>query len=260
MLWFFFGFIWAVLYAFTLKKKNLLLEIKKHYKVLVLFSLTNAIGNVAYFYSVNILGSSVTTFLDKMDLFYAFLFGIFLLGEKYNMKETLGLILAFVGVLLLTYSKDHIEVFAAIVYLVSLVIYTYGFVIIKKNIEKVDSFSFMFVRTIIIFLVSASLTFSTGSYLQPTGLGLYLVIIVPLFTAVIAQDFNYKALKYVDVSKATIVKNVGPFLVMLWSFLFFNEVLSPQRLLGGIIIIAGVTMIILFRKKKENIETVSDSV
>ena len=250
MFWFLSASLWTLLVAILLKKKNLIKEIKKNFKILIFFSITNTIGILGFFYGLTVISPGVMSFLDRFGTLFTIILGVIILKEKFNKKELIGMIISIIGIFILSYSKNPEQILTSIIFLSGMLVYAYGYVIIKKNVKDIDPFTFMFIRSWFMLITMVFLVFFTKSYQKPDLTTIPIFIILPLLSAVIGQILNYSSLRYIGISKAALINNLQPFIIIILSYFLLNDLITNNQILGGILVVFGLSIIVIFRNSK----------
>ena len=112
---------------------------------------------------------------------------------------------------------------------------------VAANIFRLYAVSVMFV---VVFLIDG--TFSKIAELSPTLLAV--AFISGLFGFVIGDYFYLNALKIMGVSRTVPITSTYPLWTILWAFLFLGRRISPQVVIGAILV---VTAIIVVRRAEE---------
>lgn len=99
---FFRNFVAAIMMFFVLLKSKEKFHIKKgNVKYLLARSITGCIGMICNFYAIDHLVLSDANMLNKLSPFFAIIFSYFLLKEKLNIMQFIGVVVAFFGSLLI---------------------------------------------------------------------------------------------------------------------------------------------------------------
>ena len=70
--------------------------------------------------------------------------------------------------------------------------------------------------------------------------------------AFIGKAFQFQAIKLVDVSRTTAITPLEAVFVVYLSYIYFDTIPDYFKLAGGFLIIAGVFILLLFRKDNIN--------
>jgi len=261
MFWFMSASFWSLILLFGKKGSRIIKDIKKHYKLLFFFATANAAGILTFFYGLIYISPGVISFLDRFGTVFQILLGVFILKEVFNQKELYGLILSMIGVVILSYSNNSKIVLTALIYLLGSLIYSFGFVMVKKNSKKISHYTFMFFRAWFMLFILTILTFVTHNYQPPSISTIPIFVIVPLFSAVIGQILQYKAFDYIGIGKSALVKNLLPFSTVILAYFILGDILNIQQIIGGIIVITGLTIMMIFRKSSiKNLSVIEDEI
>ena len=66
--------------------------------------------------------------------------------------------------------------------------------------------------------------------------------------AFIGKAFQFQAIKLVDVSRTTAITPLEAVFVVLLSYIFFDTIPDTLKLFGGLLIVLGVILLLVFRK------------
>lgn len=255
--WFMSSLIWSILILFIAKKqKEFITAIKNYWKKLILFGMLNSIGIILFWYSLRAIGASSTAFLSRTEVIFILLFGVFLLKERFNKLELVGMLMAIIGLFAFTYSPATVFNFAAIYVILRTISYSLGMVIAKKEIQKIDPFVFVFVRIFLPFIFLTIYFFSISQPRIPDTRSIAILATIPPLSGVFAFFLLYTAFKYIDLSKATIVAGLYPIAVWIFSWILFGESLTLLQIIGGALILIGVSVIMFFKNINKKVKKV----
>lgn len=102
---------------FIIKNKESFFGKKSNQKLLILRSIFGTIGIVLNFYSIDKLVLSDANMLNKLSPFFVIIFSAMFLSEKINVKQTIAIIIAFLGTLFIikpSFSMEMLPAFAGI--------------------------------------------------------------------------------------------------------------------------------------------------
>ncbi|MDK2793100.1 MAG: hypothetical protein PWQ25_1963 [Deferribacteres bacterium] len=181
----------------------------------------------------------------------------FLFKERINVKQVIGIIMAFAGiVILITKGKvsniftgglntgDIFIIFAA----VSWSCYTLFGKKILSNISAIESTTYSVIwGTIILFPLF--LKDNLGGFYQINLQSALSIFVLSVFATVIGFIWFYDGIKNLGASKTVVFIYLVPVFGVLVGFLLLNEKLSMAAFMGGIITILGVFMVNKFSSK-----------
>ena len=253
--WFGLGIVWNLIYIIASKKYKSFAKIKRSsYFALFLIALLEVGGTLFFFLSIKtVTNPTVVSFLANINPLFVVTMGVLFLKERLNRLEILGILIIFIGVTIISVKgTGNIGSFfiPGIQYiLLSGFIYSIATVIAKKQIKFVDA-SFMALSRLLLLFV-----FSIGAIIVlelPTNIPLSALkniaigsILGPFLTATL----GYMALKYIEVSKASMVQSVRSLFVLVGAYIYFGNFPTYWQITGGTITIIGIILISLGKIK-----------
>ena len=249
--WFMSAFLWSTVLLFIAKKqKQSLILIKKYWKKLIIFGVLHGVGLLLIWHSIQAVGASSTSFLQRTGTIFLVILGVFFLKERFNKLELAGMLMAVIGVFAFTYSPTKIFELVSLYGILGTLSYSLGQFIAKKEIKKIEPLIFVFVRSLLTFLFFTAYMFAVSRPTIPGTKETIILITIPLITSVLQFVVIYQAYKHIEISKATIVQSILPLIVWLLAWIMFREMLTPLQILAGTLIIIGVAVMIYFKNKK----------
>jgi len=231
------------------RRKDIYLP-KKELPSLVVLGLTGV--TLLYFFQyigITYTNASTSAVLINTNVIFIAILSVFFLNETLSLKKIFGIVLSFIGVIVVTISNLSIENFTfdniffigSILILLSALCWAIYSIIGKRLLKEYDAFvitsySFLLGTLFYIPLVISDF-FVEIQNISFTG---YLSI---LYLAILCSIFGYigwyYALKETEASKAAVFLNLIPFFTIIMS-LFFGEKITSIFVLGAILIIYGV--------------------
>ena len=226
-----------------IRRKNIALCLQNHGKLLVFTSILISAAAILWFWVLSGSNSGIVSLLDKSEILWAMLLGIFFLGEKINKKELLILILPVLGLLLISQLEGEISSFSALATLFIALIYALQSFFVKKYMPEVDGFSFAFLRACVLFLCTGVFFLLQGSIsLIPFSAFLFIAF-GQMSGILIGRVFFFNAHKYLDISRLNLFQILIPLFVLLGStFLFPDVSFSLQKGIGAVLILGGLLL------------------
>ena len=246
--WFGLGIIWNLVFVFITKKNKTLLNISRSsLKVLITISLLEMFGTISFFFAINTVENpAVVSFLANINPFIITVFWFILLHERFNLMEGAGMFITLLGAFTISYYGSKIgSLFmnGTQYVLASGIIYAFATIIAKKNIHRLDPSLLALSRITLLFMAAlAAMLYFDLSFTLPSSAMLNIGIgsvLGPFLTATL----GYFSMKYIEVSKASMVRSVRSLFVLIGSYLFFSHVPNTAQLIGGGLTIVGVILI-----------------
>jgi drug/metabolite transporter (DMT)-like permease len=242
----FYRFFFALLFSlpfWVLKKesnKKILLS-----PLVILLGLMNGFAFLLQFWAQTLtLATKTAFFINLYVVFVAIIDSFF--GIRLRGREVAGVLLAISGSLLLTsegnlsflrsgsFRGDLLATFAAVIWGVYIFL-------TKRLMENLDPFSLMaavvtwtFIFSVPIYLSSSPGKIPTLTLLELLYLGIFCSLL-PYFL------FNY-AIKMLSATRTSLFLLVEVILAAFWSFIFLKESLNLWGILGGSLILLGVSL------------------
>jgi len=243
-LWFILASIMSFFVGLRSDKKELFKGLKKHWKPGLIIGITNITAAFFFFTSVRVIGPAPSAFLAKFDIIFIVILGFMFFKERLNFKELIGILIAIVGGIIFAFSSMHLTFNAYLGILAALAI-GLNTLFARVFTQNISVWVLQIYRTTITAVGFLALAILTGNFLIPSLRIMLLIALGALLSAVIGLGFYYSALKHIKASIAAIIRNLDPFLVVIYAYPLFHTFPSPREWMGGIIIVIGVTITIL---------------
>jgi bacterial/archaeal transporter family protein len=116
----------------------------------------------------------------------------------------------------------------------------------KLGLKNVDSDLATAIRTVVILFITWGLVFFRGSSSQLPGLSRnnWLFLILSAIATGVSWLFYYRALQLGRVSEVSAIDKGSIVFTLLLSFLFLKEPLTPRIILAGLLIVAGMWVLV----------------
>jgi O-acetylserine/cysteine efflux transporter len=206
---------------------------------------------------LNIIDASSAVLLVMLEVPFGIIIAFFLLKEIPSIKNIVGLIIAFIGVFILTGAPNLEGKYIGVVLVLSgSFTWALGAVMAKPLSKKIGAFALM--TWLCVFsgpmLLLASLFFDGNpmAYFLSANLNSWLTV---LFLGFIMQPLGYAAWYYVlrryPINKVMPVLLILPVTGLITSIFLLGESPPKQVFLGGMVIICGVGLILFTKKNKK---------
>ncbi|MBY0113056.1 MAG: DMT family transporter [Phycisphaerales bacterium] len=220
--------------------------IRERWRVLLLVgALNSAIPFSLFAWSLRSLSAGEASVLNATAALFAGLIAAVVLGEHLSRRRTLGLVIGFVGVVLLVWHKLSFSgnLLALGAGLAAAFLYGAASHIITRKLPgvapvAVSGGSLAFASLLILPLALASAPAAVPS-LKAWGAALLLGV---LCTAA-GYLMYFRLVKSIGPTRAITVTYAIPAFGILWGHLFLNEPVSMLMLLGGAVIVVGTAMV-----------------
>ena len=233
---------------------------KNHIKQMLAISIIG--GSIQYslsFYGLKILDGASATLFVQAEIPFGILIAYFLLGERAPVKNIIGLIIAFVGIAILS-GNPNLEgkLIGVGLILSGAFLWSLAQVIAKEVSEKIGGLALTAWLGIFAgpqcLLASYLIEGNTFDYIyNATSKSWMILIYLAVGMNVIGYSCWYSVLSRNPVNNVMSVLLLFPVTGLLTSIFILNETPNTYAYFGGAIIISGVAMILINKKSKANI-------
>ena len=190
---------------------------------------------------------AVTGFLGNLFPLFTTILGITFLKERFSLIESGGIFVVFAGALLTSYSgnvmlKDFFIPGVGLVVLNCLGAAT-ATVIVRAKVNNLTPEILSFNRTFWLLAFFAGWVIFSGTQIVLTAHSFFNTALAAILDPVLAMILAYRAYKYIEASRGTIIQSTKGLMIIPISFLFFGTLPLPHQLAGGIIAMVGVVII-----------------
>jgi O-acetylserine/cysteine efflux transporter len=206
---------------------------------------------------LNIIDASSAILLVQLEVPFGIIIAFFLLKEIPTLKNMIGLVIAFIGVFILTGAPNLEGKYVGVLLTVSgAFTWALGAVMAKPLSKKIGAFALMTWLCVfsgpMLLLVSFVFDGNPISYFLSANINSWLtVIFLGFFMQPVGYAAWYYVLKKYPVNKVMPVLLVLPVTGLLTSIFLLGEDPPNQVFLGGLVIISGVALILFTKKNKK---------
>ena len=205
---------------------------------------------------LNIIDASSAILLVQLEVPFGIIIAFFLLKEIPTIKNIVGLVIAFIGVFILTGAPNLEGKYVGVLLTVSgAFTWALGAVLAKPLSKKIGAFALMTWLCVfsgpMLLLVSLVFDGNPMPYILSANLNSWLtVIFLGFFMQPVGYAAWYYVLKKYPVNKVMPVLLILPVTGLITSIFLLGEDPPKQVFLGGLVIISGVGTILFTRSKK----------
>ena len=229
---------------------------KKFFKQMIIISFVGCTLQYGLSYSgLNIIDGTSATLFVQAEIPFGILIAFFLLGEKPPLKNIIGLIIAFIGIFILSGNPNlDGKMIGVIFILFAAFLWSFAQVLAKDVSEKIGGLAltawlgiFAGPQAIIasFFIEGNTLEFIYNATTEAWMILIYLGIGMN----VIGYSCWYSVLSRNPVNNVMSVLLLFPITGLLTSIFILNETPNTYAYIGGAIIISGVAMILINKRK-----------
>ena len=230
---------------------------KKLFKSLLVISfLGSTLQYSLTFSGLNIVDATSATLLIQSEIPFGILIAFIILKEKPSLKNLIGLLIAFTGIVVLTGSPNlENKLFGVLLLLSGAFLWAYAQVIAKPVSEKIGGLALT--AYIGVFAGPSSIVLSyfiegnTYQYITNADLKTWLIVLyLGLIMNCLAYSLWYFVLSKHPVNYVMPVMLLFPVTGLVTAILLLGETPSTYAYIGGFIIISGVAIILVNKREK----------
>ena len=229
-------------------KKRWSESFRKYWKTMTVYGLIHGTGAIIFFFSLNLVGPNVFSFLLRFILIFTIILSVLFLKERFNKFEAVGMLIAIAGALIMTYTAEKTFLVSALLVILLAAFISISSLITKLNVHRIDPMVINHIRIIMSFVLLFMAAFSTSSLQVPSSGAVVLLAITGVLAA-IGIGLSFKAMKLIDLSKISTMRAMDPFVVICFSFFLLSSIPTPRQFFGGIFIVFGILLTIIARHR-----------
>lgn len=221
---------------FIIKDIKLFVE---DFKLMFIASTLNALRMFLYFvgFTLTTIGNAVILWYTKP--IFVVILSIIFFNEKINFKKIFCLFISFLGILFIFANKDFSflksDFIGMLAILIASIITSFANIIYKKEVKKFSEIKMIFYQNFV-----GAIIFIPFVFLNFKSLNLFKTFIASSYAfliGIVGFVLFFSAIKKMKISNALIIAYLEVISAIIFGFIFFNETLSFNVIIGGILII-----------------------
>lgn len=212
-----------------------------------IFVLSSMLGTSAIFlWASSLTQTSVanSNLLHNVTPIFAVLGGWLFLGQSFDYKFLLGMLLAIIGVFIISFGDFHSEVnslYGDSLALLSAVFYALNYLVREKLRSKFSASTILLWTCLLSGCFTFLITLTTETQLFPNSWQTWLAVIcLAVLCQIIGQGLLIHNLKQFSSAFVTLLMLTEPLLTALFAFIIFAEKLSPLNWVAFIVVLIGI--------------------
>ena len=232
----------SLIFLPILLRKKYLVLLKPIWKHALVISISNNVIPFTLFSFASLgANSNILAILNATTAFNTMIIAYFWLDEKVSTKQIFGLVLGFLGVLILVNPQSsEATLIASLSCLVASVFYSFSAVFIQKNAAKTNK----------LVLIGWSLVFSSiimmpmSYFYLPTKLPSLEATLAVIWLGAISTGFAFlgwvRLIEKIGAVKTSTVAYFLPIFGIIWGNIFLDEIISTTIVIGCLVILVGI--------------------
>jgi drug/metabolite transporter (DMT)-like permease len=209
-------------------------------KPLIFIGIATGIGMLLGWSALDQLDPSFTAFLGRFRPVLIIILSFIILGERLALKELPPIGLMVVGCVFSAVGRWEVVGIGIVLALSAAFMAAIQQVVAKIAVARSHPDIMVFYRVIIAALIIAIWNLLTGSTDFHVKLSYWLVLLLGAFLGpTLSFHFMYRAYRYWDLSKVSVVIIAQPLIVLPLAYLFLGKLPAQNELIGGFVIMGG---------------------
>jgi drug/metabolite transporter (DMT)-like permease len=219
-------------------------SMNKNMRVYMEIALIMTVAALAWFLGLKFAGPSNVAFVGQLGIVIGVLLGAFVLGERITFLDGVGGSVAVLGAVAMTYHSGGTVILGMVFTLVNATGWALQTLLVKQHVASIDKLELLFVRSVT--ATCGVLLFSafTGGLTWPRTWLLPAGLLASAIGYVAVNLLIYQSLRYADLAKISMLGVVQPPIVMVCAYFVFGAAPTVQELVGGALILVGVSVIL----------------
>ncbi len=202
--------------------------------------------------SYNYIGVGTATTLHYLYPVFVMVFSKLFFKDKISKKQYLTLALSVIGISFFLEFQDITKVKGIIMAVLSAVTFAFYIVYIDKSgLAKMNGFKLSFYLSLVLIVILTTTNLFTHQLILNQPFESYLLMFaVAMLASFLAVVCLKEGIRLIGGNLASIFSMVEPVSTLIFGKIFFDEVISIQKIIGSVIIIASIMIMAVKPKKK----------
>jgi drug/metabolite transporter (DMT)-like permease len=227
-------------------RQDLINELNHRPKLITIIGITTSISAFIWYYSLDNTSPSLVSFMSRSDLIFVFGLSVFLLGEKFDWKEILSVLVAGIGFYILSDLSSEISTALVLLILLRGFLNALQSFLIKRNINQnqkksvFNASAFTFWRSVfftiamgVVGLILNKIPFIGWNILILLNIGQ----VIGLF---IYRTMYFEAHHTLSIFELNFLALSTPVFILISGYVIGQETINIQKILGGLTILCGL--------------------
>jgi drug/metabolite transporter (DMT)-like permease len=194
---------------------------------------------------------AVAGVLSNLHVIFAVVLSFAVLGEPIGRRTLAGGVLIVGGLFVMRGSETGIGQFFMefsidwMLVIASAALFALSDLAIKMTALKVDMYSYLAQRNLLLTVIFGLMCLGAGESVEWHRLLEMRTIATGILGIICSRLFFNLALQKISLSRASLIFQVQPLFVLFFAYLLYRELPTSDELLGGMVIMSGVTLVLL---------------
>ncbi len=225
---------------------------RRHAVVFLAIGFLVAGSTVLSYTAVAYVDPGTASLLGKTTTLFSLGLGLVWLGDRFNTQEWLGVALALLGTVVISFQPGEFVWVGTLIILVSTFLYALHAAIAKRYTQGIDMGNFILFRMANTTAFLILFTTARAEWVIPSGPVWVILLLAGTIDVTISRILYYLALRRLNLSVHAIILTLSPVVTILIAMLLFNTWPTVQQLAGGAAILVGVLIVSFSQARRIN--------
>lgn len=212
----------------------------------------NGAANLLLFTAINLGDPTLAAFFSRSETVYSVLLGAAVLHERLRGYQWAGVGIAIIGAGVMTFRSGPVVWLMLGILLVSNFFLALSGLVAKTQVQSVPPLVLSTARTILMSFLLGLVGWAAGELAWPDLPAWGWIAGGSFFGPFLSYVLFYKALQYLDLARGAVIRASQPLFVALYSLALFGTLISPRQFAGGLLMVAGV-ILMLWEQGKDRV-------
>ncbi len=208
-----------------------------------------AASTVLSYGSVAFIDPGTASMLGKMSTLFSLGFGLIWLRDRFTLWQWLGALLAIAGTFTIAFQPGELVWVGVVMVIVSTFMYALHAALVKRHGHSMGLTDFFLFRLTCTTAFLLLFTIGRGDLVIPGWQAWLILLVAGTVDVTISRTLYYLTLRRLTLSIHAIILTLSPAVSIGWTILLFDVKPTPQQLVGGIAVIAGVLLVSLNQER-----------
>ncbi len=258
--WFGLGLIWNLIYSVKTKKIQHIKKFSRSTFIAIgIIGVLEVVSTTLFFIAINSADNpAIISFLADTNPLFVAILGVTILKERFNLIESLGMLMILIGALVISYKGDggleNLFIPGSQYIILSVFLYAIATIYAKTKIKIIPPAILSINRVLLLFIFSFILLLKFDQNIYISWTAFFNLLIGSLLGPFLTGLANYTSLQYIEASKSSIIRSSRSLFVVIGAYFYFGTLPLTYQLIGGLFTLTGVIVISLgksFPKKRK---------
>ncbi|MEM7345031.1 MAG: DMT family transporter [Chloroflexota bacterium] len=251
-LWFGAASLWGL--GFYVGKNGLTwpVGVGTYIKPVLLIGIFNGIANLLLFTAINLGDPTLSAFFSRSETIYSVVLSALFLHERMQHLQWAGVAIAILGAGVMTFRAGSVVWLMLGILLLSNLFLSISYLLTKTQVQAVPSIVLSTARTLMITVILGIIALLFGELSWPDSTTWLWIWGGAFFGPFFSYILFYQGLRHIDLAKSTVIRTTQPLFVALYSLILFGTVITFAQFVGGILMIAGVALMLWQRNNVQD--------